>query len=200
VWTPDGRQLLYYVTSGESAAPAGPTIWVQDIAGKGAARAIAGALGNAGAVDVSPDGHWIAYQSSESGQFQIYVDAFPGPGPRYQVSTDGGGSPIWRGDGRELYYLASAAGRGNPPQGEAAARGASEAEVRVMAVTVATQKTLTFGVPRQLFVGQYGVNGPARGYDVSSDGRRFLLLKPRERRPLVVTEMHVVQNWTSELK
>jgi len=70
----------------------------------------------------------------------------------------------------------------------------------MMAVTVSAPKTLTFGAPRQLFVGQYGVNGPARGYDVSRDGQRFLLLKPRERRPLVVTEMHVVQNWTSELK
>ena len=200
VWTPDGRQLLYYVTPGESVSAAGPTIWVQDVAGKGPARAIAGALGNAGAVDVSPDGRWIAYQSSESGQFQIYVDAFPGPGPRYQVSTDGGGSPIWRGDGRELFYLASASGRESPRPSVNDARGASDAEVRMMAVTVSAPKTLTFGAPRQLFVGQYGVNGPARGYDVSRDGQRFLLLKPRERRPLVVTEMHVVQNWTSELK
>jgi Tol biopolymer transport system component len=197
-WTPDGRHLLYYVTPGDSAAPTGPAIWVQDVASKGAPRAIAGALGNAGAVDVSPDGRWIAYQSSESGQFQIYVDAFPGPGPRYQVSTDGGGSPIWRGDGRELFYLAST--RGSPRQAENDARGAGEAEVRVMAVSVAGQTTLTFGSPRQLFVGRYGINGPARGYDVSRDGQRFLLLEPRERRPSLVTEMSVVQNWIAELK
>jgi hypothetical protein len=69
-----------------------------------------------------------------------------------------------------------------------------------MAVPVAAQATVTFGTPRQLFVGRYGINGPARGYDVSRDGQRFLLLKPLERRPHVVTEMIVVQNWTAELK
>jgi serine/threonine-protein kinase len=196
-WTPDGRQLFYYVTPGDSASPAGPAIWLQDVAGKSAPRLIAGALGNAGAVDVSPDGRWIAYQSAESGQFQIYVDAFPGPGPRYQVSTDGGGSPIWRGDGRELFYLAAA--RGAPRQEDSAARGASDADVRVMAVPVLSQTRLTFGAPRELFAGRYGINGPARGYDVSRDGQRFQLLVPRERRPVVVTNISVVQNWVAEL-
>jgi hypothetical protein len=173
-------------------------IWVQDVAGKTAPRIIAGTLGNAGAADVSPDGRWVVYQSAESGQFQIYVDAFPGPGPRYQVSTDGGGSPIWRDDGRELFYLASP--RGTRGQEEGAARGASDADIRMMAVPLVSQTTLTFGTPRELFVGRYGINGPARGYDVHRDGQRFVLLKPRERRPLVVTEMNIVQNWTSELK
>jgi serine/threonine-protein kinase len=198
VWTPDGRQLLYYVTPGDGASAGAPVIWVQDVASKTAPRVIAGTLGNAGAADVSPDGRWVVYQSAESGQFQIYVDAFPGPGPRYQVSTDGGGSPIWRGDGRELFYLASP--RGTRGQEEGAARGASDADIRMMAVPLVSQTTLTFGTPRELFVGRYGINGPARGYDVHRDGQRFVLLKPRERRPLVVTEMNIVQNWTSELK
>ena len=198
VWTPDGRQLLYYVTPGDGASAGAPAIWAQDVVSKTPPRVIAGTLGNAGAADVSPDGRWVAYQSAESGRFQIYVDAFPGPGPRYQVSTDGGGSPIWRGDGRELFYLAAPVGpRG---QEDSAARGASDADVRVMAVPVTSQTTLTFGAPRQLFVGRYGINGPARGYDVSRDGQRFQLLVPRERRPLVVTEMSVVQNWIAELK
>jgi serine/threonine-protein kinase len=197
VWTPDGRHLLYYVTP-VASPQAAPAIWAQDVSSKSAPRRIAGALGNAGGVDVSPDGRWIVYQSSESGQFQIYVDAFPGPGPRYQVSTDGGGSPIWRADGSEILYLASARDAQEQILGEG--RGAADADVRVMAVPVAAQATVTFGTPRQLFVGRYGINGPARGYDVSRDGQRFLLLKPLERRPHVVTEMIVVQNWTAELK
>jgi hypothetical protein len=70
-----------------------------------------------------------------------------------------------------------------------------------MAVDVAVQPTtLAFGKPRQLFAGRYGVNGPARGYDVSRDGQRFLLLKPRDRRPDVITQMSVVQNWMGTLK
>lgn len=144
---------------------------------------------NLGGVDVSPDGRWVAYNSAESGKLQIHVDAFPGPGPRYQVSIDGGLSPIWRGDGRELFYMAF----GGETQGDA--------EVRVMAVDVALQPTtLAFGKPRQLFAGRYSVNGPARGYDVSRDGQRFLLLKPRERKADVVTQISVVQNWTGMLK
>jgi serine/threonine-protein kinase len=197
-WTPDGRQLLYYVTSTQVATAAGSTIWALDVVDKTAPRAVAGALGSAGGVDISPDGRWVAYQSSESGQFQIYVDAFPGPGPRYQVSTDGGGSPIWRGDGRELFYLASGRAAGRQDEGEG--RVESEAEVRVMSVSVTPRETLAFGAPRQLFAGRYGINRPARGYDVSRDGQRFLLLKPRERRPSAVTEMSIVQNWTAELK
>ena len=76
-----------------------PSIWSQDIGSKSPARAVGG-MG----VDVSPDGRWVAYHSRESAQLQVHVEAYPGPGPRYQVSTDGGGSPIWRADGRELYY------------------------------------------------------------------------------------------------
>jgi Tol biopolymer transport system component len=133
---------------------------------------------------------WVAYHSAESGPFHVFVEAFPGPGPRYQVSIDGGGSPIWRHDGRELFYLAS-----NDNQTVR-----SEGVVRMMALAVTTGPTLTFGTPRQLFVGRYGINSPARAYDVSSDGQRFLLLKPRDRAPDVVTAMDVVQNWMRELK
>jgi Tol biopolymer transport system component len=54
----------------------------------------------------SPDGQWIAYQSNESGRFEVYVQAFPGPGGRLQLSSDGGAQARWRADGRELFYVA----------------------------------------------------------------------------------------------
>jgi serine/threonine-protein kinase len=196
-WTPDSRHLLYYLTPGEAAATrAGPEIWVHDMSGTSAARAIAGAAGNTGGVDVSPDGRWIAYHSVESDQFQIYVDAFPGPGPHYQVSVDGGGSPVWRGDGREIFFLTDSIGS----QGGESQSGGGQADIRMMAAPVSPLPRLTLGTPRQLFTGRYGINGPARGYDVSRDGQRFLLLVPRERKPDVVTEMSVVQNWSAGLK
>jgi hypothetical protein len=69
-----------------------------------------------------------------------------------------------------------------------------------MSVSVMSQPTLTFGKPRQLFGGKYSMNAPARGYDVSADGQRFLFLQARERAPDVISQMHVVQNWIAELR
>jgi eukaryotic-like serine/threonine-protein kinase len=126
----------------------------------------------------------------------VYVDAYPGPGPRFQISTNGGGSPVWRADGRELFYVQAAAGGAFQRPGSAANPG----DVQMMAVAVTTQPTLAFGAPRQLFGGRYSMNGPARGYDISGDGQRFLLLQARERTPAVITGMSVVQNWIEELR
>ena len=61
---------------------------------------------NEGSVAFSPDGHWVAYQSDESGRHEIYVRPFPGPGGQWQISTTGGKDPRWRPDGKELYYIA----------------------------------------------------------------------------------------------
>jgi serine/threonine-protein kinase len=197
-WTPDGRELLYYEIPSDAVTDAqrGPTIWAQDVAGKGAPRAVTGSVAaNTGGADVSPDGRWLAYQSAESGRIEVYVDAFPGPGPRFQVSTNGGGSPIWRKDGRELFYVQAS----NPAQGRGGG-GAGPTDVIMMAVSVTTQPALAFGPPRQLFAGRYSMNGPARGYDVTGDGQRFLLLQARERAPDVIAQMSVVQNWIEGLK
>ena len=55
--------------------------------------------------EFSPDGKWIAYQTTESGQFEVYVQSFPEPGAREQISTGGGSQPRWRPDGKELFYV-----------------------------------------------------------------------------------------------
>jgi hypothetical protein len=68
-----------------------------------------------------------------------------------------------------------------------------------MAVTVSSGTTLGAGPPRQLFAGRYSMNNPDRGYDVSPDGQRFMMLQARQRAPDVITSMTVVQNWTAEL-
>lgn len=194
-WTPDGRRLFYYAIPGDAptTAQAGMAILVQGREEKSPARAVAESVMTSGGVDISPDGHWIAYQSPESGQLEVYVDAYPGPGPRFQISTKGGGSPVWRGDGRELFYA-------EPVSLDPQELQAGPAAVRMMAVTVSTQGALSFGPPRLLFSGRYSMNAPARGYDVARDGQRFLLLKERERVPDVISEMTVVQNWIAELK
>ncbi len=188
-WTPGDRHLFYY--SIQSDAVGRPTVWIQDRVEKSAPSAIYDGIPGLGGLDVSPDGRWVAYHSEESGRLEVYVDAFPRPGPRFQVSTTGGGSPVWRADGRELFYAR--------PTTEGQARGTGESDVEVMAVTVTTQPSLTFGPPRGLFSGRYSMNNPDRGYDVSGDGERFLMLQARPRRSDVITELTIVQNWTAEL-
>jgi eukaryotic-like serine/threonine-protein kinase len=180
-WTAAG-ELLYYP---------GPSAFVSGTR-NGALKGIPAPPGsqNRGGVHVSPDGRWIAYHSDDSGQLQVYVQAHHGPGPRYQVSTDGGMSPIWRADGRELFYARQRVGT---PAHETL-------DVQMMAVGVTTQPALTLGKPCALFEGPYQMNQPARGYDVTADGQRFLLIQARERPPDVITQMIVVQNWFEELK
>jgi Tol biopolymer transport system component len=191
-WASDGREFLYYEipTDAVVVQRSGPSIWARDVIGKGQSRKISGPFATTGGADVSPDGRWIAYHSGEAGQIEVYVDAYRGPGARVQVSTKGGWSPIWRADGRELFYARSP---GGPSQ-------TSTSAVDIMAVAVTTDPTLTFGAPRKLFSGQFSMNAPARGWDVSGDGRRFLLLQARVRAPDVVREITVVQNWVEELK
>jgi serine/threonine protein kinase len=106
-FSPDGAYLAYNVTSDPKT---GGDIWI-----------LPGPLGPAGAAkpypflrttfnerdpQFSPDGHWIAYQSNESGRFEVYVRPFPGPGGMRQISTAGGVQPLWRADGTELFYRA----------------------------------------------------------------------------------------------
>jgi len=126
----------------------------------------------------SPDGHFIAYASDESGRIEIYVRPYPGPGGKWQISTEGGGEPVWNPKGRELFYRA-----GN----------------KMMAVDVATEGVFSAGKPKVLFEGTY-VPTPRSfpDYDVSPDGQRFLMLKAAEQ--ATPAQINVVLNWFEELK
>ncbi len=111
--------------------------------------------------EISPDGRWLAYQSNESGQAEIYVRPFPDvDGGRWQVSTGGGTRPLWARSGKELFYLG--------PSGA------------MMSVAVEGGSTFRAGNPTRLFEGRYFMSAgqPGRTYDVSPDGRRFLMIKP----------------------
>ena len=173
-WSPDGEALAFM----EITTP-GQNIWVLRMHDRKAEPLTGTAFVN-GAPEFSPDGHWLAYISDESGRREVYVQAYPGPGGRWQISTDGGTEPHWNRNGRELFYR----------DGD-----------RMMAVEVATQPTFTFGRPRMLFEGSYEptpVTFP--NYDVSPDGQRFLMLKPAEQERTAATQINVVLNWTEELK
>jgi Tol biopolymer transport system component len=130
----------------------------------------------------SPDGRYVAYMSDESGQFEVYVRSFPSGAQRWQISASGGVLPRWRRDGKEIFYLE---------------RG------RLLTVSVTTQPAFSPGAPAPLFV-QAGAVPPAPSarftgsYDVSPDGKRFLVRqRPPNEPPLAI---HVVHNWFEEFR
>lgn len=122
----------------------------------------------------SPDGNFVAYESNESGPLEIYVQPFPGPGGRWQVSNGGGHEPNWSPKGRELFYLNGST---------------------LMAVTYSIDgDTFRAGAPRELFGGTFVSNTFFRWYDVFPDGEHFLVLQAAGDKELVF-----VVNWFEEL-
>ena len=123
----------------------------------------------------SPDGRWIAYVSDETGTYQVYVVPFPGPGRKIAVSIEGGLSPIWSQDGRELFFRKGS---------------------KLMAASVSYEPTTRIGQPVELFDGPYNPDfmGHQR-YDVSPDGERFLMVENSDDFRIVI-----VQNWFAELE
>ena len=185
-WSPDGQSLIF--------AQAVPTkqaeFWTLQVGNPSARPDQAGRVQRLpvqvrapdGAPQLSADGRWLAYASDESGRREIYVQPYPGPGGKWQISTDGGNEPQWNPKGTELFYRS---GR------------------KMMAVDIAIQPGFAPGKPRQLFEGDYQVTatGWARpNYDVSPDGQRFLMLKAVQREQAPLTQINVVLNWSEELK
>ena len=126
---------------------------------------------------LSPDGRYLAYQSNESGRQEVYVQTFPGPGGRWQISTAGGVEPHWRADGRELYYRA-------PDQ-------------KVMAVEIQAAGGFSVGVPQALFLGRFDTSLARDRYLPTADGKRFLTVAPLGREAMTPTT--VVLNWFADL-
>ena len=127
----------------------------------------------------SPDGHWLAYSSNESGRREVYVVPFPGGGGKWQVSTQGGGDPEWRSDGKELFFMT---------QGD-----------RLMSVDVQANGTsLQLGIPKAILQGLVS-DGPQIGhnYAVSTDGQRFLIRTSERAGEIPATTVFV--NWTSAI-
>ena len=125
----------------------------------------------------SPDGNWVAYQSNESGRYEIYVQAYPGPGGKTQLSTDGGVEPRWADEGQELFYRNGG---------------------QMMAVDVDIRSELSVGAPMVLFEGDFLFDPVDRNYDVTADGQRFVMVAndPDAQEP----HIEVVLNWFEELR
>ena len=173
-WSPDGQFLIFHETNPTTSAD----IMVLRLADH-QTQPFLQTPATQSAARFSPDGRWLAYTSFESGRAEIYVQPFPGPGGKWQISTEGGTEPVWNPNGRELFYR----------QGE-----------RMMAVDIVTQPAFSAGRPKLLFEGPYLLSaGNLPAYDVSRDGQRFLMVEEsRQEQP--PTQINVVLNWFEELK
>jgi Tol biopolymer transport system component len=181
-WSPDGRQLAA-VQSGD--------IWIGTVEGGHAtAVPLAQTPDTEQWPEFSPDGRWLAYGSNTSGRDEVYVQPYPGPGPRQQVSLEGGASPAWNPTGLELFFY-------SPPD--------SAGQRQMMAVDVRFGSKLGVGQPRRLFAFSNSLLGfdcsPIRCFAVAPDGQHFYVtrLVPSPSPP-AVTQFPIVQNWLEELR
>jgi Tol biopolymer transport system component len=169
----------------EMTASAGLDIVVLGLSGDRARRPLLTSQFNEYRPALSPDGRWLAYQSDESGQFEIFVRPFPEVGGgKWQVSSGGGQEPKWSGDGRSLFYLSPSS---------------------LMEAGVGDGAAFTNDTPRAVLARQpYAFNElPPRRYDVSPDGQRFLLMKQSGigvDGDAATPQVIVVTNWVEELK
>jgi hypothetical protein len=124
---------------------------------------------------LSPDGRWLAYASDETKRLEIYVQTFPTPGGKWQVSTNGGDRPVWSRDGKELFYIG--------------------ADQKMMVVDVTGGAKFEAGAPKPLFDAHLATGNT--WFDVSKDGR-FLIPAGLEHSTSV--PMTVAINWAARLK
>ena len=178
-WSADGRSLLYTIISPKT----GIDLWGLPMADDPKPWSFLNSTFSERTGAFSPDGHWVAYQSDESGRVEIYVRPFPGPGGQWQISTAGGKAPRWRPDGTALYYIAP--------------------DSRLMAASIAASGTaLQPGLPTALFqtriaLGGTEVVGTRQQYDVAPDGRFLINVSVDEGNAAPIT---VITNWNPEAK
>jgi Tol biopolymer transport system component len=168
---PDGRVLVYRLN--QSGGSYG--VWFDSLGDFSAPKPFVSTISYRELMpSVSPDGRWLAHVSYETGAAEVYVRAFPGPGPRYLVSAGGGSEPRWAPDGRRLFYRSGRA---------------------MIAAHVSTVPRFTVTGRDVLFEGNYITSAAHRSYDVTSDGRSFLMMQPDAEEEVIM-----VLNWFTELR
>ena len=180
-WSPDGKWIVYRQTSQKADSD----LWLLPLDGERKPIPYLQTPFDERNARFSPGPgdapRWMAYQSNESGQNQIYVQAIPASGPKYQISTSGGTQPAWRRDGKELFYLST--------------------DLKLMAVPIKLGTTVEPGTPQELFAtaaAAFGI-GPI-GYAPSPDGERFLVNVPAGGEGATTAPITVVLNWQAGLK
>jgi eukaryotic-like serine/threonine-protein kinase len=177
--SPDGRRLVFR----EDVRGTGEDLKVLTLQGERRAETLVQTAFSELNGEISPDGRWLAYQSNESGQDEIYVRPFPSANSgRWQISSSGGRTPVWARSGKELFYRAL------------------DGAVLGVGVEVTDRATFRASTPAKLVEGPY-LTSTGRDYDVSPDGHRFLMIKQvATDATSAPREIVVVQNWLEELK
>jgi serine/threonine protein kinase/Tol biopolymer transport system component len=168
-WSPNGRYLFFMVQNNATRQD----IYFTDLDGDKKLTAFLESPANEASAVLSPNSKWLAYQSDESGRYEVYVTAFPGPGGKFQVSNGGGSSPSWTADGKQLYYTIGD---------------------KLMMVAVQNVDTFQFGAPAALplHVNEFASLGHV------APGERFPALKALSGGQAHPQE--VILNWTGTLK
>jgi serine/threonine protein kinase/Tol biopolymer transport system component len=183
-WSPDGRGLLFTSISRNENGDLSMDVWTLPLSPDAKPSPLVQTEFHEGQLQVSPDGRWVAYVSSEAGELAVYVRSFGSSARKYRISTGRGFFPKWRSDGRELFYLVD-----EPEGGDTA---------QTMALTVdGGDATFEAGVAKRLFKWRLGYSDH-QVYSVTRDGRRFLINKHVGEPP--VKPITVVLNWTEALK
>ena len=169
--SPDGKQIVHQM-SGKT----GLDIGIISVDGNHQAFVYLGTPVNERSAHFSPDGKWMAYDSNESGRYEVYVQTIPAGGKKYQISTTGGSLPVWRRDGQELFFLS--------------------VDQKIMSVPVRINGlTLNPGTPQELF----SVPG-AIGFTITRDAQRFLVNLPAGGEVAIAPPITVLTNWQAALK
>ena len=174
-WSRDGKHLVFT----EEDPGTGSDIWVLPMEGERKPQVFLKTKFNERFGHFSPDGRWIVYSSDLSGEWQVYVRPFPGPGSARQISVEGADEPIWAGNGREIFFR-----HGN----------------KVLAVEVRTQPDFQASSPRLLFEATYvGQDFGAQMYDAFPDWSGFIFVR-QNTDPSTKKTLNVVFNWFEELR
>jgi serine/threonine-protein kinase len=177
-WSRDGRWILVRTDNGQAGA--GDIVAVRT-GGESTPVPVASSPYTELHPALSPDGHWLAYTSNESGINEVYVRPFPdAQGGRWQVSNGGGSEPRWSHDGRELFYL--------------------DGDVRLNAVQVRTVPTFSSAARTSLFnASSFVVAGFHQSYDVTPDGRAFVFVTPRRAGAQGASQLVWADRWFNDV-
>jgi len=184
-WSPDGQTLAF--VEGDTENPTLRNIMMLTPGKERQSRPFMASRFDENYPDFSPDGKWIAFSSNESGRAEVYVAPFPGPGAKVLLSGEGGHSPAWSRNGRELFYLQPLGAGGSGPY-------------KIMSVPITNGATFLAGRPQVLFETPLGLQANVRGYDLSLDDKRFLMVQPQPRVTTRPTQVMLVQHWFDELR
>jgi Tol biopolymer transport system component len=175
--SPDGQWLVFTESGTHEAGGRG--IWVMRLEGDRTPRHLFPQPGGEWNGQLSPDGRWIAFQATVSSRTEIYVAPFPGPGPRHQVSIEGGVDPLWSRDSRELFFQ----------QG-----------IRLMRVGVDPGTTFSSSAPQFVHEGRFlKQQNDMTNWSITPDGSRFLRIQQVEPER-AVTRIDLVQNWFEKVR